>query len=118
LELYDVLWETATGGRFFLVYHGGAPRKYLFDLDRDSVIELEMWDPDSDGQFEASRPAHMPIPEFLMPPRRPVVAVAAAATDSTRRDSISGVAPRVDSTRAQVQAAPPAATMQYPREVF
>jgi hypothetical protein len=67
VELHTVLWETENGGRFFVVYHGGAPRKYLFDLDRDDFIELEMWDPDSDGRFEARRQARFRTPGFLLP---------------------------------------------------
>lgn len=92
LEIYDVLWETATGGRFFVVYHGGAPRKHLYDLNRDSIIELETWDMNGDGVFEASRPARMVIPEFLMPPRR-----IAVVRDTMRGDSV-----RVDSTGVPV----------------
>lgn len=69
LELYTVLWETASGGRFLVVYLNGAPRKHLYDLDRDSIIELEMWDPNSDGRFEAARAARYPIPPFLLPER-------------------------------------------------
>ncbi|HEX7050634.1 MAG TPA: hypothetical protein VF188_10565 [Longimicrobiales bacterium] len=68
MELLVTLWETPAGGRFMVLDHGGAPRKYLFDLDRDSIIELEMWDPDADGDFEAWREARMPIPAFLLPP--------------------------------------------------
>jgi hypothetical protein len=71
LELLSTLWETPGGGRFFVLDHGGAPRKYLFDLDRDSIIELEIWDPDGDGDFEARREARLPIPAFLMPPPGP-----------------------------------------------
>ncbi len=71
LELLSTLWETPGGGRFIVLDHGGAPRKYLFDLDRDSIIELEMWDPDGDGDFEARREARLPIPAFLMPPPGP-----------------------------------------------
>ncbi len=66
-ELHTVLWETPTGGRFFVVYHEGVPRKNLFDLDRDGVIELEMWDPDADGEFEARREARLRTPSFLLP---------------------------------------------------
>src|SRR6185369_13271836 len=107
LELYDVLWETATGGRFFLVYHGGAPRKYLFDLDRDSIIELEMWDPDSDGKFEATRPAHMPIPEFLMPARAPRAVIVAATGDSIPVDSLGTAAAGATPPAPVTGAAPP-----------
>ena len=63
----DVLFETREGGRMFVVYYAGKPRKWLFDLNRDSVIELEMWDADHDGKFESHRPARMAIPSFLMP---------------------------------------------------
>src|SRR5690606_25221186 len=65
IELLSTLWETPSGGRFFVLDHGGAPRKYLFDMDRDGIIEREMWDPDGDGDFEATREARIPIPPFL-----------------------------------------------------
>ena len=67
IELHSVLWETPGGARFIVLYYGGAPRKYLFDLDRDSIVELEMWDADSDGKFESRRAARMAIPAFLLP---------------------------------------------------
>jgi hypothetical protein len=78
LELYTVTWETAVGGRFIVVYLNGAPRKQLFDLNRDSIIELEMWDPDADGRFEARRAASYAIPSFLLPER----SAAAVPADS------------------------------------
>ena len=83
LELYTATWETAAGGRFLVVYLNGAPRKQLFDLNRDSIIELEMWDPDSDGRFEARREASYAIPPFLLPERpriEPVVADSLVAS--------------------------------------
>jgi hypothetical protein len=110
LQITDVLWETAAGGRVFVVYHGGAARKYLFDLNRDSIIEQEMWDPDSDGKFEAVRPAHMPIPEFLMPARAPRTALA-TVTDTISSDSLG--AP----SAAGVSGAPSAA-IEYSPELF
>ena len=91
VQLHAVLWETPEGGRFFVLYHGGAPRKYLYDLNRDSIIELEMWDSDADGRFEARRAARITIPGFLMPlpqPREDSVAVSAAlAADTMTLDS-------------------------------
>lgn len=72
LELHTALWETMDGGRFFVLYHGGAPRKQLYDLNRDSIIELEMWDSDADGKFEARRAARFAIPSFLMPLPKPL----------------------------------------------
>lgn len=80
IEIMSALWETENGGRFFVLYNGGAPRKYLFDLNRDSIIELEMWDQDNDGLFESRRAARMPIPAFLMP--YPKAALDSASADS------------------------------------
>lgn len=80
VEIHDVLYQTPDGGRFFVLYNGGTPRKYLFDLNRDSIIELEMWDQDNDGKFESRRPARMAIPSFLMPYHE-------AVTDTTSADS-------------------------------
>lgn len=71
IELLSTLWLTPNGGRFIVLDHGGVPRKYLFDLNRDSIIELEMWDPDGDGDFEAWRQSRLPIPAFLLPPPIP-----------------------------------------------
>jgi hypothetical protein len=76
MELYTVDWETAGGGRFLVVYLNGAPRKQLFDLNRDSIIELEMWDPNHDGRFEAWRQAHYAIPTIVLPERLPIAAVS------------------------------------------
>jgi hypothetical protein len=73
IELQTVLWETPEGGRFFVVYHGTAPRKYLFDLDHNGFIELEMWDPDGDGDFEARRSTRYRVPSFLLPLRTATV---------------------------------------------
>lgn len=87
MEVFDVLWETLEGGRFFVLYNGGAPRKYLFDLNRDSIVELEMWDQDGDGKFESRRPARMAIPSFLMPFVAPVPDSIAA--DSLAMDSVT-----------------------------
>jgi hypothetical protein len=91
VELHSVLWETPEGGRFFVLYHGGAPRKYLYDLNRDSIIELELWDSDGNGKFEARRAARTTIPGFLMPLPRPSAdssaAAAALAADTMKLDS-------------------------------
>lgn len=91
IELHTALWETAEGGRFFVLYNGGVPRKHLYDLNRDSIIELEMWDADGDGKFEARRPARITIPGFLMPLPKPradsLAAAGALAADTTPLDS-------------------------------
>jgi hypothetical protein len=88
LELHTVLWETMDGGRFFVVYHGGAPRKHLYDMNRDSIIELETWDSDSDGEFEARRVARITIPGFLMPLPRPRIDSATAAAAVADADTM------------------------------
>jgi hypothetical protein len=67
IELYTVLWETRTGGRLLVVYSDNIGRKRLYDLNRDGIIELETWDSDADGRFEARRDARFAIPSFLMP---------------------------------------------------
>jgi hypothetical protein len=67
LELYTVLWETAAGGRFYIIYYDGAERKHLYDLNGDDIVELETWDADGDGLFEARREARYAVPSFLKP---------------------------------------------------
>jgi hypothetical protein len=67
LELYTVLWETENGGRLLVVYTDNVGRKRLYDLNGDGIIELETWDGDADGRFEARREARYAIPSFLMP---------------------------------------------------
>lgn len=80
MQLHSALWESVGGARFIVLYNGDVPRKYLYDLNRDSIIELEMWDSDGDGNFESRRAARMPIPAFLMP-------FPVAVEDTIRRDS-------------------------------
>jgi hypothetical protein len=92
IQILSVLYQTPEGGRFFVLYQGKTPRKYLFDLNRDSIIELEMWDPDRDGRFEAARAARMPIPEFVMPPRSVVIPIDSAAL----ADSLEAVTARLN----------------------
>ena len=112
LQIHSMLWQNAAGGRLFVVGHGPQPRKRLYDLDRDSIIELETWDSDGDGVFEGSRPARMVIPEFLLPPR-PV---------AIKRDTIAGDSLRADSTGLPPDsggvAAAPADAFKFPAAVF
>jgi hypothetical protein len=68
LELRSVLMETSSRGRVFELHVLGEPRKRLYDLNRDSVVELETWDADGDGRFDARRDARFRVPEFLVPP--------------------------------------------------
>lgn len=92
-ELLTTLWEVPGGGRLFVLDFGGAPRKYLLDLDRDSIVEYELWDPDADGSFEIGRQARFPIPSILMPLPQPVrtdtLAAGSLAADSLAADSIA-----------------------------
>ena len=89
MEIFDALWETEEGGRFFVLYNGGVPRKYLFDLNRDSIVELEMWDQDADGKFESRRSARMAIPAFLMPyPQEALNVMSAADSLAQKLDTV------------------------------
>jgi hypothetical protein len=67
LELFVVTWLTGASGRFYVIHVGGQPRKILYDLNGDDVVELETWDVTGDGRFEARRQARFPVPEFLRP---------------------------------------------------
>lgn len=67
VDLQSVVYTNDAGGRFLVVYHDGAPRKYLLDMNGDSIVERELWDPDADGAFEASRSTRYSIPGFLFP---------------------------------------------------
>jgi hypothetical protein len=71
VELFTAVWQSAGGARLYVVHVGGAPRKHLYDLNGDGVIDLETWDVDGDGRFDARREARFPVPEFLrpLPPR-------------------------------------------------
>jgi hypothetical protein len=82
VDMQTFAWRTADGGLFLVLYQGGAPRKYLFDLNADSIAELEMWDPDGDGDFEASRPTRLPLPDYLLPVTRVSAPLDTLATDS------------------------------------
>lgn len=118
--LRSTLWETRERGRVFLLDYGGAPRKYAFDLNRDSIIELEQWDADGDGVFEAQRPAQFAIPEFLIPPRP----VKLARADSVPADSLRADSLRADSLRLAGTAVDSAVTtvadtaFKFPSSVF
>lgn len=83
VHLQSVVYEDDAGGRFIVVYHEGAPRKYLFDMNADSIVEREVWDPDGDGSFEATRTTRYAIPGFLFPRR---VEMPALAADTTTPD--------------------------------
>jgi hypothetical protein len=65
--LQSVAYTNEGGARFVVLYHDGAPRKYLFDLNGDSMVDREMWDPDGDGDFEAERSTRYALPAFLFP---------------------------------------------------
>jgi hypothetical protein len=71
LEIESTLFETQAGGRVFAIAVGGRVRKYLLDLNGDSIVEAEVWDGDGDAAFELQRRARFPIPEFLFPLREP-----------------------------------------------
>ena len=116
IELLSTLWLTPNGGRFIVLDHGGVPRKYLFDLNRDSIIELEMWDPDGDGDFEAWRQSRLPIPAFLLPPPiPPQPTTVISLRDVGRRPRRLRPVPRLDRPSRTSRAAPPDTTRRTDR---
>ena len=76
VDMHSVVWETASGGRFIVIHLNGTPRKHLFDLDRDSIIELEMWDQDGNAKFESWRQARYPVPTIVLPERLPIETIS------------------------------------------
>ncbi|MGH7501029.1 MAG: hypothetical protein ACREL7_04655 [Longimicrobiales bacterium] len=82
--LRSTVWRTPAG-RFLLLSFRGSPRKQLFDVNGDSSIELEAWDIDGDGHFEARRNTSFRIPDALLPPVS-LLPVSLAA-DSVQRES-------------------------------
>jgi hypothetical protein len=71
MDVQSTIWQGDGGGRLIVLSYGGRPRKYLFDLDGDSLVDLEMWDPSGHGRFDAERAARFPVPPFLLPPSPP-----------------------------------------------
>ena len=71
MEVQSTTWQSQGGARLIVLAYGGKPRKYLFDLSGDSVVDLEMWDATGKGRFDAERQARYPIPSFLLPPPGP-----------------------------------------------
>src|SRR5690606_24996457 len=76
VELYTTVWETLDGVTVYVVYVDNVGRKRLYDMNSDGIVELETWDSDADGRFEARREARLPVPDFLrpLPPRDPQMA--------------------------------------------
>jgi hypothetical protein len=85
MELYTAVWEGAGGTRHYAIHVHGTARKLLYDMNGNGIIDLEVWDLDGDGYFEARREARYPVPEFLepLPPRNPEL----AQPDMLPRDS-------------------------------
>jgi hypothetical protein len=56
-----------------VIFVDGEPRKRLYDVNGDGIVDLETWDVSGDGLFEARREARFAVPEFLLPlpPRDP-----------------------------------------------
>ena len=91
MRIFTALWLTGSGGRMISVHYGGLPRKEYYDLNGDSIIELEMWDPDGDGNMEAWRSLRLPIPEYMLP-AAPLAVADSAIADSLRADSAGTLA--------------------------
>lgn len=67
IELYTTRHQSQAGGHVYTVHVDETPRKRLYDMDGDGMVELEGWDTDADGFFEARRQARYDVPEFLTP---------------------------------------------------
>jgi hypothetical protein len=80
MELFTVTWETTAGGQFYVIYVHDRPRKHLYDLDGNGTVDLELWDADGDGRFDARRDARYAVPDFLRPQLRPSIALLAPDT--------------------------------------
>jgi hypothetical protein len=89
--MISTVWTTP-GGRFIILSVRGSPRKQLFDLNGDATVDLEAWDIDGDGEYEARRATSFPIPMDLLPP--------AIAADSLTVDSLRAADLTIDSATA------------------
>lgn len=91
MRIFSALWITPAGGRMVSIHYGGLPRKEYYDLNRDSVFELEMWDPDGDGDMEAYRTVRVAIPDYMLP-QDPITAADSAAAAVAAADSAAAAA--------------------------
>lgn len=110
IELHVEAWQTPPGGLVLRLSYGGTPRKYLLDVDGDDVVERELWDPDGDGRYEASREARFPLPRFLIPP-------AAEEADPMPADTVSADTASPGATgepAEEAEADPPQAPVDTP----
>jgi pentapeptide MXKDX repeat protein len=98
--LQSFTWATENGRLLILAYRG-APRMLLFDLNGDDRVELETWDIDGDGHYEARREVSFPLPPSLLP--LPTDSLPPAALDSLRQDSIRRDSLGRDSVRAALR---------------
>jgi hypothetical protein len=71
MDLHTVTWEATGGARLYVIHVGDLPRKHLYDLNGDGSVDLETWDTNGDGRFDARREARFAVPDFLRPPPRP-----------------------------------------------
>jgi len=101
VALESFVWRTgATGtGRWIQVVIGGRTRRMLYDTTGDGVIDLEVWDGQGNGRFEARRPVSYMTPPFLLPLPAPVTDTARPADNVAAPPQSAPPAPP-DSTRA------------------
>jgi hypothetical protein len=127
LEMQSSVWEAEGGARLIVLEYGGAPRKYLYDLNGDGVIDRESWDPEGAGRFTATRRAQLPIPDFLLPPTPParfdlarfaeIPPDSLALLDPFRRAMQEpGAMPELGAQVRDLDAAPPAPAPAAPRD--
>ena len=110
MRIFSALWITPAGGRMISIHYGGQPRKEYYDLNRDSIIELEMWDPDGDGDMEAWRTLRVPIPEYMLPEDPITVAAARRASADSAAAAAALAATAAADSLALAMAATPATT--------
>jgi hypothetical protein len=73
-------WTAGGGGRVFGLSIGAHARKYVYDLNGDSIADLEIWDSDGSGRFRSSSRARFRVPPYLYA----AVPPTAVPVDSTR----------------------------------
>ncbi|HKJ91579.1 MAG TPA: hypothetical protein VJ957_00360 [Longimicrobiales bacterium] len=78
VTIRSTLWQTPDGGRVFTLDYAHVTRKWLYDLNRDSIIEWEASNTGA-GRSRLLRAVRFPIPDALMPVTTPPKADSAAA---------------------------------------
>jgi hypothetical protein len=94
VALESFVWRTGAKetGRWIQVVAGGRVRRMLYDTTGDGWIDLEVWDGQGDGRFEARRAVSYRTPPFLLPLR--AVPAADSATVAATSVPVAADSPR------------------------